>query len=150
MKQTKIYINKGVSFPQFSLHKIEIKKGFQVTVFESHRKSLIQHCERSELRLHFEWKKVSQQVLDRNSNFFLYFQPHCLASDSRCVFLRHFIRPFSRILYGQWDYLVWSAYSLFVVLCLCRIHEIQRTSRRQIKSPFQIARSGKKALLHSG
>ena len=24
-------------------------------VFENHRKSLIQHCERSELRLHFEW-----------------------------------------------------------------------------------------------
>ena len=24
------------------------------TVFENHRKSLIQHCERSELRLHFE------------------------------------------------------------------------------------------------
>ena len=30
------------------------------TVFENHRKSLIQHCERSELRLHFEWIKVSQ------------------------------------------------------------------------------------------
>ena len=29
-----------------------------VTVFENHRKSLIQHCERSELRLHFEWTKV--------------------------------------------------------------------------------------------
>ena len=28
------------------------------TVFEDHRKSLIQHCERSELRLHFEWTKV--------------------------------------------------------------------------------------------
>ena len=28
------------------------------TVFENHRKSLIQHCERSELRLHFERKKV--------------------------------------------------------------------------------------------
>ena len=25
-----------------------------ITVFENHRKSLIQHCERSELRLHFE------------------------------------------------------------------------------------------------
>ena len=24
-------------------------------MFENHRKSLIQHCERSELRLHFEW-----------------------------------------------------------------------------------------------
>ena len=29
------------------------------TVF--HRKSLIQHCERSELRLHFEWTKVNKQ-----------------------------------------------------------------------------------------
>ena len=27
------------------------------TVFENYRKSLIQHCERSELRLHFEWTK---------------------------------------------------------------------------------------------
>ena len=25
------------------------------TVFENHRKSVIHHCERSELRLHFEW-----------------------------------------------------------------------------------------------
>ena len=30
----------------------------KLTVFENHRKSLIQHCERSELRLHFEWKKI--------------------------------------------------------------------------------------------
>ena len=29
------------------------------TVFENQRKSLIQHCERSELRLHFEWTKVN-------------------------------------------------------------------------------------------
>ena len=28
-------------------------------VFENHRKSLIQHCERSERRLQFEWTKVS-------------------------------------------------------------------------------------------
>ena len=28
-------------------------------MFENHRKSLIQHCERSELRLHFEWTKVN-------------------------------------------------------------------------------------------
>ena len=27
-------------------------------VFENHRKSLIQHCERSELLLHLEWTKV--------------------------------------------------------------------------------------------
>ena len=30
-----------------------------LTVFENHRKSLIQHSERSELRLHFEWTKVN-------------------------------------------------------------------------------------------
>ena len=28
------------------------------TVLESHRKSRIQHCERSELRLHVEWTKI--------------------------------------------------------------------------------------------
>ena len=33
----------------------------KITVFENHRKSLIQHCERSELRLHFEWTKVHQK-----------------------------------------------------------------------------------------
>ena len=31
------------------------------TVFENHLKSRIQHCERSELRLHFEWTKVHQK-----------------------------------------------------------------------------------------
>ena len=31
------------------------------TVFENHRKSLIQHCERSELRSHFEWTKVNSK-----------------------------------------------------------------------------------------
>ena len=29
------------------------------TVFENHRKSIVQHCERSELRLYFEWTKVN-------------------------------------------------------------------------------------------
>ena len=28
---------------------------------ENHRKSLIQHCERNELRLHFEWTKVNEK-----------------------------------------------------------------------------------------
>ena len=32
----------------------------KVTVFENHRKSRIQHCERSEQRLHFEWKSSSK------------------------------------------------------------------------------------------
>ena len=31
----------------------------EYTVFENHRKSLIQHSERSQLRLHFEWTKVN-------------------------------------------------------------------------------------------
>ena len=31
------------------------------TVFENHTKSLIQHCERSELRFHFEWTKVHEK-----------------------------------------------------------------------------------------
>ena len=29
-------------------------------MFENHRKSLIQYCERSELRLHFKWSKVAK------------------------------------------------------------------------------------------
>ena len=37
------------------------KSYFLSTVFENHRKSLIQHCERSELRLRFEWTKVNQK-----------------------------------------------------------------------------------------
>ena len=42
-----------------------------LTVFENHRKSIIQHCERSELRLHFEWTKVNQkfQKIVNLSNF---------------------------------------------------------------------------------
>ena len=32
------------------------------TVFENHRKSLIQHCEQSELSLHFEWTKVHRKA----------------------------------------------------------------------------------------
>ena len=29
---------------------------------DNHRKSLIQHCERSELRLHFEWTIVNKKI----------------------------------------------------------------------------------------
>ena len=36
------------------------KESSKYTVFENHRKSLIQHCERSELPLHFEWTKMVQ------------------------------------------------------------------------------------------
>ena len=35
-----------------------LKEKKAATVFENHRKSLIQNCERSELRLHFEWTQV--------------------------------------------------------------------------------------------
>ena len=84
------------------------------TVFENHWISHIQHCERSELRLHFEWPKVksaknSQIVLpDRShligqklaenakiSNFkwdiLIYFQTLCpfLVSDETANFLTY-------------------------------------------------------------
>ena len=35
------------------------KWSLNLTLFENYLKSLIQHCERSELRLHFEWTKVN-------------------------------------------------------------------------------------------
>ena len=38
-----------------------LKNIVEFTVFENHRKSRIQHCERSELRLQFEWTKVNQK-----------------------------------------------------------------------------------------
>ena len=37
------------------------KMAASCTVFENQRKSLIQHCKRSELRLHFMWTKVNQK-----------------------------------------------------------------------------------------
>ena len=37
----------------------KISRFSPITVFENQKKSLIQHCERSELRLHFEWTKVN-------------------------------------------------------------------------------------------
>ena len=40
----------------------EIKfKDIIITVFENRPKSRIQYCERSELRLHFEWTKVNKK-----------------------------------------------------------------------------------------
>ena len=41
---------------------VEASETAKDTVFENHRKSLIQHCERSELRLHFEWTKVNSKM----------------------------------------------------------------------------------------
>ena len=43
------------------------------TVFENHRKSLIQHCERSKLRLHFEWTKVNFEM-PKMANFWRLFE----------------------------------------------------------------------------
>ena len=51
------------------------------TVFENHRKSLIQHCERSELRLHFEWTKVNQKC--NNGPFWRVFENLKLAVKQR-------------------------------------------------------------------
>ena len=42
----------------FFLVKLSVWFFLYCTVFENHRKSRIQYCERSELRLHFEWTKV--------------------------------------------------------------------------------------------
>ena len=50
IKSSKIFL--------FSIPKLDLKPWHYTTVFENLRKSLIQHCERSELRLHFEWTKV--------------------------------------------------------------------------------------------
>ena len=41
-------------------------------MFENYWKSRIQYCERSELRLHFEWTKVNQNV--KNGQFWRVFE----------------------------------------------------------------------------
>ena len=46
---------------RFTIKSRSFWKKTQSTVFENHRKSLIQDCERSELRLYFERKKVNQK-----------------------------------------------------------------------------------------
>ena len=40
------------------------RKGYEVTVVENYRKSLTQHCERSEQRLHLEWQKNGQKLIE--------------------------------------------------------------------------------------
>ena len=47
-------MNKKYDKTKFS----RLKKETVITVFEKYRKSLTQDCERSELRLYFEWTKV--------------------------------------------------------------------------------------------
>ena len=46
-------------------------------MFENNRKSIIQHCERSELRLHFEWTKTPKMV-----NFGEFLKTRSLLSNS--------------------------------------------------------------------
>ena len=43
------------------------------TVFKNHRKSRIQHCERSELRFHFEWPKVHKKCQKIQMRHFWWF-----------------------------------------------------------------------------
>ena len=55
------FLGARLLWPRKNKDKNTMRENDQVqksTVFENHRKSLIQHCERSELRLHFEWTKV--------------------------------------------------------------------------------------------
>ena len=47
------------------------------TMFENHRKSLIKHCERSELSLLCEWKKLIKNV--KNGQFWRVFESMKLA-----------------------------------------------------------------------
>ena len=62
--------------PIDGVHKISEKNGGG-TVFENHRKCLIQHCERSELSLHLEWTKVNLNA--KNGPFWRVFKNMKLA-----------------------------------------------------------------------
>ena len=55
--QTSEEMNKKYDKTKFS----RLMKDTVITVFENHRKSLTQDCERSELLLHFEWSKVTSK-----------------------------------------------------------------------------------------
>ena len=66
MFNSKKRISRGFHFFELQKIPIEIKvtdNSFihtlqRITVFKNHRKNLIHKCERSELRLHFEWTKL--------------------------------------------------------------------------------------------
>ena len=58
----------------------------KLTVFENHRKSLIQHCERSELRLHFEWPKSSLKMLKMVNWLKLKMRQFCWFSNTVPIF----------------------------------------------------------------
>ena len=51
----------GFGFSNEDLRNSQFQETKYVTMFENHWKSLIQHCERSELRLHIEWTKAHQK-----------------------------------------------------------------------------------------
>ena len=52
--------------------KTQSQRLHRFNVFETHRKSLIQHCERSELRLHFSGQKLIKNA--KNCQFWRVFE----------------------------------------------------------------------------
>ena len=52
----------GINEKELNSMNKHIPGNYNITVCEIHRKSFIQHCERSELLLHFEWTKIDQQM----------------------------------------------------------------------------------------
>ena len=83
--QTKSYLNFNAKSHSNLLAIFSLKSDFtsnfqtlldskEIKVFENQRKSLIQHFEQSELRLHFDWTKVdrkcqNQPILDSQTVF---------------------------------------------------------------------------------
>ena len=74
----------GLSFFRIIECRENICAKIHSTVFKNHRKSLIQHCECSELRLHCEWAKVPNwqncrkmpKLKNSNATFLVIFK-HC-------------------------------------------------------------------------
>ena len=56
------------------------------TVFENPRKSLIQLCERSELRLHFEWTKVHKKCQNSSQFWWVFENATFWGIFKHCVF----------------------------------------------------------------
>ena len=68
------------------------------TVFENPRKSLIQLCERSELRLHFEWTKVHKKCQNSSQFWRVFENARHFEGFSNTVFLTVNLKlPFWRI-----------------------------------------------------
>ena len=88
----------------------------QCTVFENHRKSLIQHCERSQLRLHFEWR---QKLIKKCQNWSI------LASFWKAEACGQTVLPDRSVLIGQnlmgnakIQKFKWEILSNFQTMCL--------------------------------